>query len=71
MAVHVSIFHWLLMYHNIVNKQPATANSILHKHGHEHHDHFTDVSPETNWKSCLEHAEKIGLGTHEYELIEI
>ena len=54
-----------------VNKQPATANSILHKHGHEHHDHFTDVSPETNWKSCLEHAEKIGLGTHEYELIEI
>ena len=54
-----------------VNKQPATTNSILHKHGHEHHDHFTDVSPETNWKSCLEHAEKIGLGTHEYELIEI
>ena len=54
-----------------VNKQPATANSILHKHGHEHHDHFTDVSPETNWKSCLEHAEKIGLGPHEYELIEI
>lgn len=54
-----------------VNKQPATTNSILHKHGHEHHDHFTDVSPETNWKSCLEHAEKIGLGTREYELIEI
>ena len=54
-----------------VNKQPATANSILHKHGHEHHDHFTYVSPETNGKSCLELAEKIGLGTHEYELIEI
>lgn len=54
-----------------VNEQPAITNSILHKHGHDHHDHFTDVSPETNWKSCLEHAEKIGLGTHEYELIEI
>ena len=54
-----------------VNKQPAIKNSLLDKHGHTHHDHFTDVSPETNWKSCLEHAEKIGLGTREYELIEI
>lgn len=54
-----------------VNKQPTIANSLLDKHGHDHHDHFTDVSPETNWKSCLEHAEKIGLGTREYELIEI
>ena len=51
-----------------VNKQPAIKNSLLDKHGHTHHDHFTDVSPETNWKSCLEHAEKIGLGTREYEL---
>ena len=54
-----------------VNKQPAIANSLLDKHGHHHHDHFTDVSPETNWKSCLEHGEKIGIGTREYELIEI
>ncbi|MFR1687131.1 MAG: DUF362 domain-containing protein [Massilimicrobiota timonensis] len=54
-----------------VNKQPTIKNSLLDKHGHTHHDHFTDVSPETNWKSCLEHAEKIGLGTREYELIEI
>lgn len=54
-----------------VNKQPAIKNSLLDKRGHTHHDHFTDVSPETNWKSCLEHAEKIGLGTREYELIEI
>ncbi len=54
-----------------VNQQPAIKNSLLDKHGHHHHDHFTDVSPETNWKSCLEHAEKIGLGTREYELIEI
>ncbi len=54
-----------------VNKQPTIKNSLLDKHGHTHHDHFTDVSPETNWKSCLEHAQKIGLGTREYELIEI
>ena len=37
----------------------------------DHHDHFTNSSPESEWKSCLEHAEKIGLGTREYELIKI
>ena len=35
----------------------------------DHHDHFTNSTPESNWQSCLEHAEKIGLGTNEYELI--
>lgn len=54
-----------------VNQQPAIKNSLLDKHGHAHHDHFTDVSPETNWQSCLEHAQKIGIGTREYELVEI
>ena len=37
----------------------------------DHHDHFTNSTPESEWKSCLEHAEKIGLGTREYELIEM
>ena len=54
-----------------VNKQPVTPGSLLHKHGHEHHDHFTDTNPETNWISALEHGEKIGIGTMEYELVEI
>ena len=36
-----------------------------------HHDHFTDVQPSTDWRSCLEHAEKIGLGTREYELVVV
>ncbi|MBQ1933632.1 MAG: DUF362 domain-containing protein [Clostridia bacterium] len=35
----------------------------------DHHDHFTNSTPESNWQSCLEHAEKIGLGTNGYELI--
>ncbi|MGN1057938.1 MAG: DUF362 domain-containing protein [Candidatus Avelusimicrobium sp.] len=35
------------------------------------HDHFTNSTPESEWKSCLEHAEKIGLGTRSYELITI
>lgn len=35
----------------------------------DHHDHFTNSTPESEWQSCLEHAEKIGLGSREYELI--
>ena len=45
--------------------------SLLDEHGHHHHDHFTDVSPETNWIVALEHAEKIGIGVMDYELIEV
>lgn len=37
----------------------------------DHHDHFKNSRPESEWKSCLAHAEKIGLGTSEYELIEM
>ena len=37
---------------------------------HDHHDHFKNSTPESEWRSCLEHAEKIGLGTREYELIK-
>lgn len=36
---------------------------------HDHHDHFKNSTPESDWKSCLEHAEKIGLGSRDYELI--
>ena len=54
-----------------VNRQPVMPGSHLDEVTHDHHDHFTDSSPATNWKSCLEHAEQIGLGTREYELIKI
>lgn len=37
----------------------------------DHHDHFTNSAPESEWKSCLEHAEKIGLGNRSYELITL
>ena len=37
----------------------------------DHHDHFTNSSPESEWQSCLSHAEKIGLGTRDYELIRL
>ena len=34
-------------------------------------DVLTAVHPDTDWRSCLEHAEKLGLGTREYELVKI
>ena len=34
-----------------------------------YHDHFMDSNPHVHWKETLEHAEKIGMGTREYELI--
>ena len=54
-----------------VNAQPVIANTVLAESDHEGHDHFGAVSPDTNWHSCIEHAKKIGLGTDEYELIEV
>ena len=40
-------------------------------HFEDHHDHFTNSTPESEWQSCLSHAEKIGLGTRAYELIKL
>ena len=33
-----------------------------------HNDHFLDSNPHVNWEETLIHAEKIGLGTRQYEL---
>lgn len=55
------------------NKQPVVHGSVLEEqmqHVHEK-DHFHMVHPDTNWESCVEHAEKIGLGTRNYELVRI
>jgi uncharacterized Fe-S center protein len=54
-----------------VNQQPVISNSLLGEADHEGHDHFGAVSPSTNWRSCIEHAKKLGLGNDEYELIEV
>jgi len=54
-----------------VNRQPVMMGSLLEKSSREHHDHFTDVSPNTDWKVAIDHAMKLGLGSKEYELITI
>lgn len=60
-----------------VNNMPVIDGSVLSdniradgRHG-EGHDHFHMTHPDTEWKSCIEHAVKIGLGSDQYELIEI
>ncbi len=35
------------------------------------HDHFLEANPNSEWKACLEHGEKIGLGSRVYELVEM
>lgn len=56
--------------------QPPMPGSQLDEAMHapgfcDHHDHFRNVFPETNWQACLEHAEKIGIGTRAYELVKV
>lgn len=57
------------------NRMPVLPGSLLDdnlkQHGDLHHDHFTNTTPVTNWRSCMEHAQKIGLGNCSYELITL
>ena len=54
-----------------VNRQPVIAGSILDELPQYTGDRFNDNHPETNWLSAIDHAEKLGIGTRDYELIEI
>ena len=54
-----------------VNAAPVIGNSALGQCHHHHDDHFTCVHPTTDWRSQIAHAEKIGLGSGEYELITL
>ena len=54
-----------------------TDSAAKMEHNHEHlegeqaRDPFCITHPDTDWRACIAHAEKIGLGTSEYELIEV
>jgi uncharacterized Fe-S center protein len=37
----------------------------------DRHDHFINTTPNSEWRTCLEHAEKIGLGSREYEIVAV
>ena len=57
-------------------QQAPLENSQLSDHLHSKgfvdlHDHFCNNNPESEYRSCLEHAEKIGLGSRSYTLIKM
>jgi cobalamin-dependent methionine synthase I len=54
-----------------VNAQPALYGSAAADGDHDDHDHFHRMHPDTDWEACLAHAEKLGLGSREYELVKI
>ena len=54
-----------------VNAQPIIRGTASDEGDKADHDHFHRVHPDTCWMDCLEHAEKIGLGSLDYELIKI
>ena len=59
---------------DLCNQQEPIRNSQLGDNlakpdWHHYHEHFKDSNPSIAWKETLEHGEKIGLGTREYELV--
>ena len=58
-----------------LRQQPLPGSQLydnMHKEGFcDHHDHFENSTPESEYRTCLAHAEKIGIGSREYELIEM
>lgn len=58
------------------NTEQPIPGSMLDENMHsknfeDYHDHFKNTTPQSEWKSCLEHAEKIGIGTRQYEIIKV
>ena len=55
--------------------QPAMPGSVLFDENcgcdRTQSDLLIASHPDTDWKTCVEHAEKIGLGSREYELVKI
>lgn len=57
-------------------REKALPGSLLYERMQQadfvdRHDHFENTTVNAEWKSCLEHAQKIGLGNRDYELIEM
>ena len=61
---------------DMCNRMPPIPGSQLsqrleEKEHHFCHDHFDDSGEGTHWRDTMEHGAKIGLGSMEYELIQI
>jgi len=53
-----------------VNAAPALKGTMLDSAGYGS-DHFTRIHPDTDWRLQIGHAEKLGLGNSDYELITV
>ncbi len=54
-----------------VNRQQPMKGSCLDAAARTHGSYFTDIAPDTAGEIALVHAEKLGLGTRDYELITL
>ncbi len=54
-----------------VNRMPIMPGSWLDESEKVCGDHFVNAHHDTDWRSCVEHAEKIGVGRQAYDLIEV
>jgi uncharacterized Fe-S center protein len=54
-----------------VNAQSVNPVSCMKDADPTDPDHFRAAHPDTEWQVCLDHAEKLGLGTRQYELVKI
>lgn len=61
---------------DLCNHMPVIAGSVLSEnmqgaHEHADRDYFQMTHPDTEWRSCIAYGVKIGLGSSEYELVQI
>ena len=52
------------------NKMPPMPGSVI-EGCDPAHDRFSSAFPATNWEVGLEHAQELGIGTRDYELIQV
>jgi len=56
---------------DMVNRQIGLRNTALLENRAPGEDKFGGVYPRIDWRVQLEYAEKLGMGTREYELVRI
>ena len=54
-----------------VNAAPAIPNTALSEAAAHTGDHFCDIFPITDWRDQFRHAERMGMGDGEYELVTV
>jgi uncharacterized Fe-S center protein len=54
-----------------VNAAPGNERSLIAERKGKNTDHFTRIHPATDWRGQIAHAESVGLGSGDYELIRV